>query len=100
MATYRVTTDTRHAFSGQTKVAVQGDDATRRRHRILLHPFFFYPESWNGIDEHLLLLARYLDHQRFEPAILVHDTDGLQTRLLSERAGIRAIDAPCSPTAA
>jgi glycosyltransferase involved in cell wall biosynthesis len=71
----------------------------RKRRRILLHPFFFFAEEWNGIDEHLLLLAKYLDHERFELLVLVHETDGPQTRLLSERAGITAIDAPYSADA-
>src|SRR4051794_21734027 len=99
MATDQFSTYARPALSGRPGIAVQRDDMTRKRRRILLHPFFFYPESWNGIDEHLLLLARYLDHERFELAILVHDTDGPQTRLLSERAGIRAVEAPYSRSA-
>jgi glycosyltransferase involved in cell wall biosynthesis len=71
----------------------------QRRFRILLHPFFFLAEEWNGIDEHLLLLAKYLDRERFELLVLVHETDGPQTRLLAERAGIRTIDAPYQPGA-
>jgi glycosyltransferase involved in cell wall biosynthesis len=72
---------------------------TDRRRRILLHPFFFFAEAWNGIDEHLLLLAKYLDTSRFELLLLVHQTDGPQTRRLAERASIRAIDAPYRPAA-
>jgi L-malate glycosyltransferase len=71
----------------------------QRRFRILLHPFFFLAEEWNGIDEHLLLLAKYLDRERFELLILVHETDGPQSRLLAERAGIPTIDAPYQPGA-
>ena len=69
-----------------------------RRFRVLLHPFFFLPEAWNGMDEHLLLLAKYLD-SRFELVVLAHESDGPQTHLLAERAGIRVIDAPYRPDA-
>jgi glycosyltransferase involved in cell wall biosynthesis len=61
---------------------------------VLFHPFFFFPEPWNGIDEHLLLLARSLDRDRYEMSVLVHDTDGAQTHVLAERAGIATIHAP------
>jgi glycosyltransferase involved in cell wall biosynthesis len=71
----------------------------RRPYRVLFHPFLFFPEKWNGIDEHLLLLCKYMDRARFEPAVLVHETDGEQTTVLAERAGIRAIPAPYAPRA-
>lgn len=65
-----------------------------RRRRVLFHPFFFLPEPWNGIDEHLRLLVKHLDSERFEFLILEHGDDGPQTRLLAERAGIHIIPAP------
>lgn len=67
--------------------------------RVLLHPYFFFAEAWNGIDEHLLLLAKYLDRRQFELIILAHDTDGPQTGRLAERAGMRMINAPYRPGA-
>jgi glycosyltransferase involved in cell wall biosynthesis len=64
------------------------------RARLLFQPSFFLPESWNGMDEHLLMLTRNLDRRRFEPMILQHPTDGPQTALLAERAGMPVIPAP------
>ncbi len=66
----------------------------QRPARILFYPVHFIAESWNGIDEHLRLLARHLDRGRFEPVVLAHETDGPQTELVSERAGIALIEAP------
>jgi glycosyltransferase involved in cell wall biosynthesis len=65
-------------------------------HRVLFLPFFYLPETWNGMDEHMLLLSRYLDSAKYEVAVLEHPGDGPQTRLLSERAGIRLLQAPTS----
>ena len=73
--------------------------ATRRPLRLLFHPFLFLSESWNGIDEHLLLLSTRLDRERFEPLVLVHESDGTQTRTLAERAGIEILSAPYGPGA-
>jgi glycosyltransferase involved in cell wall biosynthesis len=67
--------------------------------RILFHPFHFIPESWNGIDEHLRLLAKYLDRERFDLQVLEHATDGSQTRTLADRAGLRLLAAPFVPGA-
>ncbi|MGH2353212.1 MAG: glycosyltransferase, partial [Chloroflexota bacterium] len=67
---------------------------TDRPWRVLIHPFYFLPEQWNGMDEHLLLLSRHLDRSRFELLLLTHPTDGPQSQALAERAGIRAIAAP------
>jgi glycosyltransferase involved in cell wall biosynthesis len=64
------------------------------RRRVLFFPSFFLAESWNGMDEHLLLLTKYLDRERYELMVLTHAHDGPQTRVLSERAGIRAVSAP------
>jgi glycosyltransferase involved in cell wall biosynthesis len=63
-------------------------------HRVLFFPFFFLPERWNGMDEHLLMLANHIDRRRFELAVLEHPSDGEQTRLLSERGRIRLLEAP------
>jgi glycosyltransferase involved in cell wall biosynthesis len=65
-----------------------------RRARVLFHPFLFLPEEWNGLDEHLLMLARYLDRERFELSVLIHPSDGPQTQVLAERASMRGIPAP------
>jgi glycosyltransferase involved in cell wall biosynthesis len=64
------------------------------KRRILFHPYFFFPEAWNGIDEHLRLLAKYLDPAQFELMVLEHTNDGPQTALLAARAAIRLIAAP------
>jgi glycosyltransferase involved in cell wall biosynthesis len=64
------------------------------RSRVLIHPFFFLAEAWNGMDEHLLLLSRHLDRGRFELLLLTHPSDGPQTQILSERAGIQPVPAP------
>ncbi len=64
--------------------------------RVMMHPYLFFPENWNGIDEHLLLLCRHLDRSRFSPCVLVHEGDGPQTTVLAERAGIEALQAPYS----
>ena len=69
------------------------------RTRVLFHPFFFLPENWNGMDEHLLLLARHLEPRDFELLVLGHATDGPQTAHLANRAGIRLIPAPYGPWA-
>ncbi len=70
---------------------------TPRRARLLFYPVHFLPEPWNGIDEHLLLLARHLDRDRFEPLLLHRAQDGPQTPTLAERAGIRLVPAPDNP---
>jgi len=67
---------------------------TSQRARLLFWPVHFLPEPWNGIDEQLLLLARALDRDRFEPLLLHHPHDGPQTPTLAERAGIRLVPAP------
>ena len=67
---------------------------TPRRARLLFYPVHFLPEPWNGIDEHLLLLARSLDRDRFEPLLLHRPRDGPQTQALAERAGIRLVPMP------
>jgi glycosyltransferase involved in cell wall biosynthesis len=64
------------------------------RRRVLLQPFLFLAESWNGIDEHLLQLSNHCDRARLELALLVHDTDGPQTPSLAARAGMRPVPAP------
>lgn len=64
----------------------------------MIHPFLFLAEEWNGLDEHLLLLSRYLGG-RFELLLLVHPTDGPQTTRLAQRSGMRAIAAPYPPAA-
>lgn len=65
-----------------------------RRTRLLFAPVHFVPEPWNGVDEHLLLLTRYLDRDRFELLLLHHSQDGPQTPALAERAGMRLVPAP------
>lgn len=62
--------------------------------RVLLQPFFYLPESWNGIDEHLLLLARHLDPAEFELVVAVGEADGPQTATLAQRAGLATVDVP------
>lgn len=66
--------------------------------RVLLHPYFFLPETWNGIDEHLLMLCRHMDRDRIEFLVLSHETHGPQTRLVAQRAGIPVVEAPCAPS--
>jgi glycosyltransferase involved in cell wall biosynthesis len=46
------------------------------------------------MDEHMLMLARYLDRERFDLAVVEHPNDGEQTQLLAERAEIRLTKAP------
>jgi glycosyltransferase involved in cell wall biosynthesis len=67
---------------------------TRGRHVVLFFPFFFLPETWNGMDEHLRLLSAHLDRDRFDLVVAEHPDDGPQTRLLAERAAIRAVSVP------
>jgi glycosyltransferase involved in cell wall biosynthesis len=62
--------------------------------RVLFQPVHFIPESWNGIDEHLYLLAKHLDSARFELMVLEHDVDGPQTGELAGRAGLGVLKAP------
>ena len=62
--------------------------------RVMIHPFFFLAEAWNGIDQHLLLFSRHLDRSRFALLLLIHESDGPQTPLLAERAGMKPISAP------
>src|SRR5688500_7615312 len=76
-----------------------GMDVELRPARVLWQPFFYLPERWNGIDEHLLLLARYLDPKRYELLLLTHETDGPQSATLARRAGIRTVAAPYAPGA-
>jgi glycosyltransferase involved in cell wall biosynthesis len=64
------------------------------RERVLFFPTFFLPERWNGMDEHMLMLARHLDRERFELAVAEHVADGEQTQLLAERAKICLTKAP------
>src|SRR5688500_6458457 len=78
---------------GETRAVLDG------RVPLLIHPFFFLPEQWNGMDEHLLLLSRHLDRREFDLALLTHATDGPQTQILAERAGMRAVPAPYGPHA-
>jgi glycosyltransferase involved in cell wall biosynthesis len=68
---------------------------TKPRVRILHLPFFYFPEAWNGIDEHLLLLARHIDRARFEFLLMSHPHDGTQTTTLAERAAMPMLNAPC-----
>lgn len=82
---------------GSGTVATVAEMATSAPLRVLFHPFFFLPESWNGIDEHLLLIATLIDRERFEPLVLVHESDGPQTVTLAERAGIEPLRAPVEP---
>jgi L-malate glycosyltransferase len=63
----------------------------------MLQPSFFLAESWNGIDEHLLLIAKHLDPRRYELSVMIHAHDGAQSRVLAERAGLRAVPAPYPP---
>lgn len=65
-----------------------------KRLRVLFYPFFFLPEEWNGMDEHMRLLSRYLDPARFELLVVEHEGDGPQTRALAERTGVRLLAAP------
>jgi glycosyltransferase involved in cell wall biosynthesis len=65
--------------------------------RILVLPFFFLPEAWNGIDEHLLLLSGRLNRSKHQLAVLCQAHDGPQTQTLAERAGIELINAPYEP---
>jgi glycosyltransferase involved in cell wall biosynthesis len=74
-------------------------DVDVRPARVLWQPFFYFPERWNGIDEHLLLLARHLDRKRYELLLLTHESDGPQSALLAQRAGIRTVAAPYAPRA-
>jgi glycosyltransferase involved in cell wall biosynthesis len=62
--------------------------------RVLFHPFFYLPESWNGIDEHLLHLARHLDPQEFELIVGIGPDDGSQTATLAKRAGLASVQLP------
>jgi glycosyltransferase involved in cell wall biosynthesis len=62
--------------------------------KVLFMPFFFLPETWNGIDEHLLLLTRFLDRENYHLAVLKQENHGPQTDLLAARAGIELIEAP------
>jgi glycosyltransferase involved in cell wall biosynthesis len=65
--------------------------------RVLFMPFFFLPETWNGMDEHMLLLSRYLDASRYQTVVLAQEDHGPQTALLAERAGIELLVAPYKP---
>jgi glycosyltransferase involved in cell wall biosynthesis len=58
----------------------------------LLLPILFHPEPWNGIMEHLRLLATYADQQRYRFILAIRPGDGGQTRLLAERAALRIVD--------
>jgi 2-deoxystreptamine N-acetyl-D-glucosaminyltransferase/2-deoxystreptamine glucosyltransferase len=60
-------------------------------------PYFFMPETWNGMDEHMLLLSRHLDRGKFDLAVLGQADDGPQTRLLAERASIPFFSASFAP---
>jgi glycosyltransferase involved in cell wall biosynthesis len=64
--------------------------------RILVLPFYFLPEVWNGIDEHLLLLSR-LNPSKYQLAVLCQANDGPQTQTLAKRAGIELLTAPYEP---
>jgi glycosyltransferase involved in cell wall biosynthesis len=74
----------------------RGDNGfvTTDRIRVLFQPSFFLAERWNGIDEHLLLLAKYLDPSRFDLLLTTSAADGPQSRLLSARANLRSIPVP------
>lgn len=62
--------------------------------RVLLLPILFYPEPWNGIMEHLRLLAALADPARYAFTLAVRPGDGPQTATLAERAGVPVIAAP------
>jgi glycosyltransferase involved in cell wall biosynthesis len=57
-------------------------------------PFFFIPETWNGMDEHMLLLSRHLDRGKYDLAVVGQKNDGPQTSLLADRAHIPFLPAP------
>ena len=76
-----------------------GAVVSNRPLRVLFYPFLFLPEAWNGMDEHMRLLSRYLDPAHFELLVIEHEGDGPQTRTLAERAGIKLLAAPHSPGA-
>ncbi|MEX1254786.1 MAG: glycosyltransferase family 4 protein [Dehalococcoidia bacterium] len=92
-------TPSRLSFIGPSTVSGHDDSVQQRPARILFHPFHFIAESWNGIDEHLRLLAKHLDRDRFELLVMEHASDGPQTRQLAERASLRLIQAPYRPGA-
>lgn len=62
-----------------------------RRRVVFFYPFHFIAESWNGVDEHLRLLAAYLDRDRYDLIVAEHPGDGSQTATLAETAGIRRV---------
>lgn len=62
--------------------------------RILWVPTFYLAEAWNGIDEHLLTLARHFDRSEFELVVARRESDGPQTPDLAERASLEVVDGP------
>ncbi|MGH2609529.1 MAG: glycosyltransferase family 4 protein, partial [Tepidiformaceae bacterium] len=68
--------------------------------RVLLQPFFYLPESWNGIDEHLLLLTRHIDSRDVEFVLALGEHDGPQTTTLAKRAGLSTVRLPGAATGA
>jgi glycosyltransferase involved in cell wall biosynthesis len=64
--------------------------------KVLLHPFFYLPEAWNGIDEHLLLLARHVDPREVEFVVAVGESDGPQTAELARRANLPVVALPAT----
>lgn len=64
--------------------------------KVLFMPIYFLPETWNGMDEHMLLLSKHLDRDNYDFIVLAHLNDGAQTRVLAERAGIPLVRAPYS----
>jgi glycosyltransferase involved in cell wall biosynthesis len=87
------------SFIGPSTVSGHDGIVEQRPARILFQPFHFIAESWNGIDEHLRLLAKHLDRERYDLLVLEHESDGPQTRQLAERAALRLIPAPYRPGA-
>jgi glycosyltransferase involved in cell wall biosynthesis len=61
------------------------------RRVVLFYPFHFIAESWNGLDEHLRLLAAHLDRDRYDLIVADHPGDGSQTARLAEVASIRRV---------
>lgn len=70
------------------------DRAPQRPVRILFVPLLFVAEPWNGIMEHLRILATGIPTDLFEPMLAVRPSDGEQTTTLAERAHLPVVGLP------
>ncbi|MGH2387181.1 MAG: glycosyltransferase family 4 protein [Chloroflexota bacterium] len=59
----------------------------QRQLRVLYLPILFYPDTWNGIMEHMLHLINDLNREQYEPFVAVRPDEGDQTRALVDRTG-------------